>query len=574
MKNKKRKTYIISGKSTKFKMLLSFICIILSMILACGYIIYENNIYNQRYKILIENTSKEGAIKDYVVLMLQNTKDAIENKSKDSEEEFKKNFDELESLLDYLDLRITNDESLESYENLKQLINSMNSDCSNAMYYGRDNKNIKQCYSYYESAEKKVQSIKAVNGVLLSNEVNYIKNIQEEIDESFNNSKRVIILFISTLAMLSLIYSTIFSKKIEERLLKLNNLAAKISNGDLKVDENERIKQLNNKNEFDVLENSFYTMRESLNSLIYNVRENVTTVKDASEDIVFNMNQSKSANDISVKSINSVNEMANIQVEYIRNVFNEFEIADNYLKDTIKNVKLLGEDVYIGYESVKSGKNILDLMITQIKNINNLIESFKEQTKLLNDNTVKIDNVIKIVKEISDQTNLLALNASIEAARAGETGKSFGVVAEEVKALAIQSKLSTDDISKTIANLIKSIEKINVDAEKGTIQINENNKLAAKVINVFEKIYESNENIGTLTDHVNSNVDNVSVKIRMIKDKMNHLDKNTDILSKEMESLSSVAEEQLALIYEVNNQAEDFKEIADTLNLSAEKFKV
>jgi methyl-accepting chemotaxis protein len=77
--------------------------------------------------------------------------------------------------------------------------------------------------------------------------------------------------------------------------------------------------------------------------------------------------------------------------------------------------------------------------------------------------SAEIGNVIKVITSIAQQTKLLALNATIEAARAGEAGKGFAVVANEVKELAKQTALATEDISRKI-EAIQSDTKGAVDA--------------------------------------------------------------------------------------------------------------
>lgn len=60
------------------------------------------------------------------------------------------------------------------------------------------------------------------------------------------------------------------------------------------------------------------------------------------------------------------------------------------------------------------------------------------------------DKVIGIIKSISKQSNLLGLNAAIEAARAGDTGRGFGVVAEEIRKLALHSAESIQKVEEVI----------------------------------------------------------------------------------------------------------------------------
>ena len=103
-------------------------------------------------------------------------------------------------------------------------------------------------------------------------------------------------------------------------------------------------------------------------------------------------------------------------------------------------------------ESLKS-RDIVSRTRVVVDELSSEMQKTADTINLLKSETEHIGNVLTVIQGIAEQTNLLALNAAIEAARAGEQGRGFAVVADEVRALASKTQLSTSEIHDMISRL-------------------------------------------------------------------------------------------------------------------------
>lgn len=111
----------------------------------------------------------------------------------------------------------------------------------------------------------------------------------------------------------------------------------------------------------------------------------------------------------------------------------------------------------------RSGEEATRRSLDTLRDLRAQVEEIAQSIQALGDRSRQIGGITQSVKDLADQSNMLALNAAIEAVRSGDHGKSFAVVAREIRSLADQSIQATrqvrgilEDISGAVARAVSS----------------------------------------------------------------------------------------------------------------------
>jgi methyl-accepting chemotaxis protein len=158
------------------------------------------------------------------------------------------------------------------------------------------------------------------------------------------------------------------------------------------------------------------------------------------------------------------------------------------------------------------------LIQSSLGNINALLEMVDTLGQHVTSFSAAMEQVRRSAQDIdtiAETTNILALNATIEAMRAGEAGRTFAVVASEVKSLANDTRKATEEIAHTIQKLgeeagvvigrIEAGSRASGEAKTSVAQIE---ATMASVGELVEEVDKQNDVIarstGTISGHVHA----------------------------------------------------------------------
>jgi len=118
----------------------------------------------------------------------------------------------------------------------------------------------------------------------------------------------------------------------------------------------------------------------------------------------------------------------------------------------------------------------------------------------LSSHTSRIAEILEVIRDIADRSDLLALNASLEATRAGDAGRTFALVAAEMRRLAERVTASVEDVKTLVADVRASSSSTIVATE-------ENRKLV-------ESTTDSARQITLVTQQQRTGTEQVSASMR------------------------------------------------------------
>lgn len=243
----------------------------------------------------------------------------------------------------------------------------------------------------------------------------------------------------------------------------------------------------------------------------------------------------------------------------LQNLLEETESISNELKNTeTSSLQLLT----LSNENETSLNEALKVM----NSMKESIEFTFDVAKMLKDRAEKVDGILLIIGNIAEQTNLLALNASIEAARAGELGRGFSVVADEIKKLAEDTKLSLGNVAGIIGELKTNIVDLEQLMTKNNEQVidsnNSINYTVDNVKNMIDDLKNFTKSIGDINIVINKQLEE-TINIVAFNKKIYGI---TETVTDEFNHLNQSVEQSAAMSQELSANAENLNEIALQMN--------
>lgn len=340
---------------------------------------------------------------------------------------------------------------------------------------------------------------------------------------------------------MALLFGFLIAKRIQTRLDCVVTAADKIAKGDLRG-----ILPVAGKDEVGLLIGSVDQMQNALRNAMQDTLNSAGEIGQATQGL----------ND-SAQRINQASDLQSAAASAISANIEELVVSINHITDNTQDAAQLA---FTSDEQAQAGHTALTDLITQIKQVADVVRSASNQMNQLKTDSAKISHIIAVIREIAEQTNLLALNAAIEAARAGESGRGFAVVADEVRKLAERTAHSTGEISQMVGAIQQSTTQVVEGVSEGVGLVDNSVVLA-------QRAGESIAGMRELAQRVTDIIKELNLTLREQSSASNDVAVKIEQISHQAEQTSQVAHETLKAAQSMSETSQRMQQVVSRFQI-------
>lgn len=324
-------------------------------------------------------------------------------------------------------------------------------------------------------------------------------------------------------------------EELIEHLYELLNATTALANGNLTA----RIPTFENEHEFSQVALSFNKMAETFETIIGRMQQIALTLTTSASEI---SSASKEQETIVVEQEATTHEIA---------------IAANEISTTAKEFAITMNDVSVSADQTSDlalkGKDSLNNMELIMHNMVDASGKIANKLAVLKEKASNITSVITTITKVADQTNLLSLNASIEAEKAGEYGRSFAVIAREIRRLADQTAIATLDIEKMVNEIMSAVSSSVMGVDDFNHAIREG----------VEQVRTVSEQLATIIERVQS----FTSRFEIVNQGMQAQSTGAEQINEAIAQLSQTARQTTEAIHQFHKTIQELNQASNELNI-------
>lgn len=273
------------------------------------------------------------------------------------------------------------------------------------------------------------------------------------------------------------------------------------------------------------------------------IQESVNSTRSAVGEISVSIDQVsnnlKTLNEFIEGSIASMTE-----IQYTVGAVEENSVNSHAMSGTVK-------------ERAEHGVETVTQVLDGMRGIVLAVEQAEGVITNLSSKGDEVGTITSVVTELTRKTSLLALNAAIIASQAGEHGRSFAVVADEIRTLAQEAASSTDQINQIIEEIQKYTRET-VEHIHGTHQlVNDGMKQGEEMADVLSQILGSSQEAMEMADDIRKATQEISQSVIGVNNSVEELGEMSSQVSRASREEASGAKNIVAAVEEIRTMTED-----------------